>query len=100
MNDFCPLCGREKESRDWDSRIPDSAVELRKQCLTLEKMILSSEKKGIEKEIKYLANRLDEMCPMCADIMDGVESEKDSTTFERRVNRQTEEIRVRIGSAN
>ncbi|RJQ36909.1 hypothetical protein C4559_04205 [Candidatus Microgenomates bacterium] len=88
MVDSCPLCGRftEEEQENWLSRIPTDPAEIQNQILNLERKHVGLREN--EESLLKLAENREKMCPMCKELMEGIEDESNKKELEDRINRQ------------
>jgi len=90
---ICELCKRHKWGSFWESQIPHIPGAIKQQTDNLER-ILKSLSDG--KVFSFYIHNRRELCPLCYDLLDGIESDKDLKKFEKRLNFAASELRKNL----
>ncbi len=90
----CPLCGRKTEHGIWESYIPTDPTEITNQIDNLERVLDGLRNR--DASIIYYTENKERLCPMCQDIINGIEDESDRRKFEVRINKQVEKLEEKI----
>lgn len=93
MENVCPLCGR-KRDLSWDSFTPDDPMEIENQIENLDR-VLDGLKAEDESLLQLIEDRV-EMCPMCQELMHGIDSESQRKELEVRINQQVEKLEEQV----
>lgn len=94
MRTLCPMCERALDGDKWDSYIASDPIELQNQIENLNRTLqdLGSEKKSV----LFYAENHDRMCPLCQDLVSGMEVEADRPEFESRISKKIAELQKKI----
>ena len=90
----CPLCGRKGNHDGWNSRLPKNRIEIENQIANFDRALESFGPRN-ESILVFIENR-EMMCPLCHEIMNGIEDEKDRAKLEARINEQVEKLEEKM----
>lgn len=90
IEDICPLCKREKIGIIWTGKYPDDPIQVQNQIINLEKEHLALREE--DASMLTLEENKVRLCPMCKELLDKIEGEKDRKKFMDRINQQILEL--------
>lgn len=86
MYNICPLCKRKKSDDTWKGKYPTDPTEIQNQIINLEHEHVAL-REG-QADMLVDEEEYDELCPMCKEIMKGINGTKDTQMMMDRINQQ------------